>query len=252
MRLVSYQSNTGPRLGVVRGSDFAPIPDLDMLRLIEMGEAGLKLARAASGSLLPLNSIALLAPLPAPRRNIFCIGMNYVKHAKETAEARGREFKLPTHPVFFTKATTTVNGPYADIPIDPKISEQMDWETELAIVIGQPGKNIARQNALDYVFGYTVVNDVTARDMQDNHIQFFKGKSLDGACPMGPWIITRDEVKDPHALPIRCSVNGVVKQDSMTNDLIFDIPAIIEWLSKGMTLLPGDVIATGTPGGVGF
>lgn len=252
MRLISYQSNTGPRLGVVRGSDFAPLPDLDMLRLIEMGDAGLKHARAASGSLLPLNSITLLAPLPAPRRNIFCIGMNYVKHAKETAEARGREFKLPTHPVFFTKATTTVNGPYADLPIDPAISEQMDWETELAVVIGQPGKNIARQNALDYVFGYTVLNDVTARDMQDAHIQFFKGKSLDGACPMGPWIVTRDEVKDPHALPIRCFVNGVLKQDSVTNDLIFDIPAIIEWLSKGMTLLPGDVIATGTPGGVGF
>ena len=194
MRLISYQSNTGPRLGVVRGSDFVPVPDLDLLRLIELGEDGLKRARAASGSLLPLNSITVLAPLPAPRRNIFCIGMNYVKHAKETAAARGREFKLPTHPVFFTKATTAVNGPYGDIPVDPNVSEKIDWEVELAVVIGKPGKNISRQNALDYVFGYMVLNDVTARDLQDDHIQFFKGKSLDGTCPMGPWIVTQDEV----------------------------------------------------------
>jgi 2-keto-4-pentenoate hydratase/2-oxohepta-3-ene-1,7-dioic acid hydratase in catechol pathway len=129
----------------------------------------------------------------------------------------------------------------------------MDWEVELAIIIGRRGKSIARAQAPNYVFGYTVVNDVSARDIQNAHGgQFFKGKSLDGACPMGPWIVTRDEVPDPHALAIRCRVNGVVKQDSSTAELIFDVPAIVEWLSRGMTLLPGDIVATGTPSGVGF
>jgi 2-keto-4-pentenoate hydratase/2-oxohepta-3-ene-1,7-dioic acid hydratase in catechol pathway len=155
--------------------------------------------------------------------------------------------------VFFTKATTAVAGPHADIPFDANVSTQMDWEVELGVVIGKAGKNIPRDRAFEHVFGYTVINDVSARDIQNSHGgQFFKGKSLDGACPMGPWIVTRDEIPDPHALPLRCRVNGVVKQESNTSDFIFDIPALIEWLSKGMTLLPGDVIATGTPSGVGF
>jgi 2-keto-4-pentenoate hydratase/2-oxohepta-3-ene-1,7-dioic acid hydratase in catechol pathway len=225
-----------------------------MLALIEMGEAGLERARAASGSPLPLASLTLLAPIPAPRRNIFCLGRNYAAHAKERALAgdKNKEMKLPERPIFFTKATTSVNGPFADIPFDAHVSEQMDWEAELGVVIGKSGRNISRQAAMERVFGYTVINDISARDVQDGHGgQFFKGKSLDGACPMGPWIVTRDEVPDPHALPIRCRVNGVTRQEATTAEMIFDIPAIIEWLSLGMTLLPGDVIATGTPAGVG-
>ena len=254
MRLITYQSDSGPRLGVVRGEAVIPVPDLNMLTLIEMGEAGLERARAASGSPLPLASLTLLAPLPVPRRNIFCLGRNYAAHAKERALAgdKNKEMKLPERPIFFTKATTSVNGPFADIPFDAHVSEQMDWEAELGVVIGKSGRNISRPAAMERVFGYTVINDISARDVQDGHGgQFFKGKSLDGACPMGPWIVTRDEMPDPHALPIRCRVNGVTRQEATTAEMIFDIPAIIEWLSLGMTLLPGDVIATGTPAGVG-
>ncbi len=254
MRLVTYQSDPGPRLGVVRGDSMLPVPGLDMLTLIESGEVGLERARATSGSPLPLASLALLAPIPAPRRNIFCLGRNYAAHAKERALAgdKNKEMKLPERPIFFTKATTSVNGPFADIPFDARVSEQMDWEAELGVVIGKSGKNISRQTAMEHVFGYTVINDISARDVQDGHGgQFFKGKSLDGTCPMGPWIVTRDEVPDAHALPIRCRVNGMTKQEATTAEMIFDVPAIIEWLSRGMTLLPGDVIATGTPAGVG-
>jgi len=254
MRLITYQSDSGPRLGVVRGEAVIPVPDLDMLTLIEAGEAGLERARAVSGSPLPLASLTLLAPVPVPRRNIFCLGRNYAAHAKERALAgdKNKEMKLPERPIFFTKATTSVNGPFANIPLDARVSEQMDWEAELGVVIGKAGKNISRQTAMEHVFGYTVINDISARDVQDGHGgQFFKGKSLDGTCPMGPWIVTRDEVPDAHALPIRCRVNGVTRQAATTAEMIFDIPAIVEWLSLGMTLLPGDVIATGTPAGVG-
>jgi 2-keto-4-pentenoate hydratase/2-oxohepta-3-ene-1,7-dioic acid hydratase in catechol pathway len=252
VRFVTYQSENGPRLGMVQGDEVVTIPKLDMLTLIEKGQSRLELARAGSTLTISLASINLLAPIPNPRRNIFCVGLNYREHAAESLRAKGLPVKFPEAPVFFTKATTSVNGPYADIPFDASVSEQIDWEAELGVVIGQTGKNISKQNAFEYVFGYTVINDISARDLQTQHGQFFKGKSLDGACPMGPWIITRDEVPSPHALPVRCRVNGVLKQDSTTADFIFDIPTLIEWLSRGMTLLPGDVIATGTPSGVGF
>jgi 2-keto-4-pentenoate hydratase/2-oxohepta-3-ene-1,7-dioic acid hydratase in catechol pathway len=195
----------------------------------------------------------LLAPLPEPRRNIICLGLNYVEHAKESAEAHGRELRLPSQPVFFTKATNSVNGPFANIPYDPAVSTQIDWEVELGVIIGRRAKNILAAAAMEYVFGYTVINDVSARDIQTAHGgQFFKGKSLDGSCPMGPWIVTADEIPDPHVLTIRCRVNGMTKQEGTTGDMIFKIPDVIEILSRGMTLEPGDVIATGTPSGVGF
>lgn len=229
----------------------------NLLGLIEQGPAGLKRAarlasQAPKSAWKPLEATRWLAPIPVPRRNVICLGMNYAAHAREAALARGREPRLPEVPVFFTKATTAVVGPYADIPLDAAVSEQIDWEAELAVVIWRRGKNIPRAAAMDYVFGYTVMNDVSARDLQVSHQQFFKSKSLDGAGPMGPWIVTADELPDPGRLRICSRVNGVVKQDSNTSDLIFDIPAIIEWLSRGMTLEPGDVISTGTPEGVGF
>jgi 2-keto-4-pentenoate hydratase/2-oxohepta-3-ene-1,7-dioic acid hydratase in catechol pathway len=236
--------------GVIDLSAVAP----NMLNLIAGGSVGLDRARAlfASASVpIPIGSVTLLAPIPKPRRNIMCLGLNYAEHARESAEARGREYKprAQAHPVFFTKATHTINRHEGAIPFDSAVSEQIDWEAELGVIIGRSGKS--RPRKLTIVFGYTV-NDVSARDLQANHSQFFKGKSLDGACPMGPWIVTADEIPDPHQLHITCRVNGVTKQDSNTEHMIFRIPDIIAILSRGMTLDAGDIIATGTPSGVGF
>ncbi len=252
MRLATFLYHNTPSLGIVRGDGIVPVPGLSMLDVIAAGETALADLSKIERPPVPIVVKHLLAPIPEPRRNIMCLGLNYAEHAKESAQARGREAKTPTHPIFFTKATNTVNGPYAAVPFDAAVSAQIDWEAELGVVIGQRGKNIPQAEAMSYVFGYTVVNDVSARDVQFNHGQFFKGKSLDGACPMGPWIVTADEIPDPHALAIRCRVNGVTKQEANTGMMIFKIPTIIEILSRGMTLEVGDVIATGTPSGVGF
>jgi 2-keto-4-pentenoate hydratase/2-oxohepta-3-ene-1,7-dioic acid hydratase in catechol pathway len=180
------------------------------------------------------------------------MAVNYSEHARETAAARNRGTAAPTQPILFTKATTTINSPYGNIIIDPEVSTEIDWEVELGVIIGKPGKNIPEGNAMEHVFGYTVINDVTARDMQKRHVQYFKGKSLDGSCPMGPWIVTADEIADPHNLELRLKVNGVTKQSDNTGQMVFSIPQIIATLSLGMTLEAGDIIATGTPSGVGF
>jgi 2-keto-4-pentenoate hydratase/2-oxohepta-3-ene-1,7-dioic acid hydratase in catechol pathway len=187
-----------------------------------------------------------------PAKNVVCLGLNYSSHAKESAQARGREVKIPDHPVFFTKAPTSINGPYDAIDWDPSVTQQVDWEAELGVVIGVRGKNIPRAKALDHVFGYTVVNDVSARELQQRHLQWFKGKSLDGFCPMGPVVVTGDEFGNPQTKTIGLRVNGVQKQHSTTANMIFAVDVIIESLSQGMTLEPGDVIATGTPEGVGL
>lgn len=266
MRLITYESSYGPRIGVLPSptgtaldDTFVPLPGPTMLEFIRQGEAGLARAREAldSGTRLAVSSVKLLAPIPDPVRNIFCLGWNYAGHSREATAARGKlspkEQKLPERPIFFTKATTAIIGHEAAIPAHAHVTAQLDWEVELAVIIGKPGADIPRQQALDHIFGYTVINDVSAREVQVGHGgQFFKGKSLDGTCPMGPWIVPAYEIMDPHALKLSCRVNGETKQDSSTADLIFDIPAIIEWLSKGMTLLSGDIIATGTPAGVGF
>jgi 2-keto-4-pentenoate hydratase/2-oxohepta-3-ene-1,7-dioic acid hydratase in catechol pathway len=207
---------------------------------------------ASIGAVHALNEVQLTAPIPRPRKNIMCMGMNYADHAKESDEARGRAVSIPDYAVIFTKAPTTANGPFGEIVIDPAVSEQVDWEAELGVIIGKVGKNIREEEALEYIFGYTVLNDVTARDLQNQHRQYFKGKSIDGYCPMGPWIVTADEVADAQNLPIRLRVNGVTKQESNTNMMIFSIRQIIAVLSRGMTLEAGDIIATGTPSGVGF
>ena len=256
MRLVTFASDFGVMAGVLEGDRILPLAGLDVLSLIEMGAAGLERTRAlaaeAAGHALPYDPAMLLAPIPNPRRNIFCLGLNYAEHAEESLRSKGLDVKMPEAPVFFTKATTTANGPFMDIPFDPQVSSAVDWEVELAVVIGKAGVNIPRARAMEHVFGYMVLNDVSARDLQRRHQQFFKGKSLDGYCPMGPALVTADEIPDPHALGLRCRVNGVLKQESSTAHLLFDIPAIIESLARGMTLLPGDIIATGTPSGVGF
>jgi 2-keto-4-pentenoate hydratase/2-oxohepta-3-ene-1,7-dioic acid hydratase in catechol pathway len=281
MRFVSFATPEIPRphLGIVQGDEIVDVdlasqaltiigPD-QMLDLIEHYDqrkaviqaildkaAGRRFSEvktfASIGAVHLIAGVQLAAPIPRPRKNIMCMGLNYAEHAKESAEARGRTVSVPDHAVIFTKAPTTVNGPYGEIVIDPTVSEQVDWEAELAVIIGRTGKNIREEDALEYVFGYTVLNDVSARDLQNQHRQYFKGKSIDGYCPMGPWIVTADEVADAQQLPIRLCVNGVTKQEANTSMMIFSIRQIIAVLSRGMTLESGDIIATGTPSGVGF
>jgi len=192
----------------------------------------------------PLKRVRLLAPVPAPARNVFCLGRNYADHAAERGAA------VPEHPVYFTKPGTAVVGPADDV-VHHAITRELDYEVELAAVIGAGGRDIARTDALKHVFGYTVINDVTARDLQKRHTQWFKGKSLDTFCPMGPVLVTADEIPDPQALAISLRVNGQVRQQSHTSKMIFPVAQCIEVLSQAMTLLPGDIIATGTPDGVG-
>lgn len=200
----------------------------------------------------PLQDITLAAPIPHPKKNIMCLAVNYTEHAHETAALREHRGKPPTQPIIFTKAPTSINSPYGDFIIDPAVSTEIDWEVELGVIIGRTGKNIREEDAMNYVFGYTVLNDITARDLQTRHKQFFKGKSLDGSCPMGPWLVTADEIGDPHNLALQLRVNGEIKQNGNTRQMIFSIPDMIAVLSLGMTLEPGDIIATGTPAGVGF
>ncbi len=252
MRLATFLYHNSPTPGIIHENEIVPLPGRSMLEVINQHRSALAELRQIARQPVPLIPEQLLSPLPELRRNIICLGMNYIDHAKEMAQSRGRELQLPEHPVFFTKATHTVNGPYSPIPFDAAVSSRIDWEVELGVVIGRRGKNISQAEAMAYIFGYTVVNDVSARDLQMAHGQFFKGKSLDGACPLGPWIVTADEIADPHALALHCRVNGVTKQASNTAQMIFKIPAIIESLSRGMTLEPGDLIATGTPAGVGL
>jgi 2-keto-4-pentenoate hydratase/2-oxohepta-3-ene-1,7-dioic acid hydratase in catechol pathway len=255
--LLTFRHGDRVAIGALQGDaivDLSPIAP-DMLSLIDEGPDGLARASAfAAGSAetIPFGDVTLLAPIPTPRRNVMCLGRNYLEHARESFEARGQKVELPSHPVIFTKATTTVNGPFDDVAVDLSLSEQFDYEVELAVIIGRRGKNIPRAQALDHVFGYAVLNDITARDVQDAHKQFFKGKSFDGCCPIGPWIVTTDALPAPEALRLTCRVNDEVRQDASTADMLFDIPAFIEILSRGMTLLPGDILATGTPAGVGF
>ena len=192
------------------------------------------------------------APIPRPLKNVFCVGRNYAAHVKEGAAAFKTDAKLPDIPVFFSKSPTTVNGPFDDIPRHAAVTAQVDWEAELGVIIGRAGRNIAAKDALAHVFGYTVINDVTARDLQQRHTQWFKGKSLDGSCPIGPVVVTADEFGDPQNRRISLRINGATKQDARTSDMIFTVATIIESLSKGLTLEAGDVIATGTPEGVGM
>jgi len=229
------------------------------LAIIRGGEESLAICRrlashaAQSGeALLPMSQIQKLAPIPQPIRNVFCVGRNYVDHVKEGAAAMRAELKLPVVPQFFTKATLTVIGPGADVRLDRKLTQKLDYEVELAVIIGRGGRDIAASTALEHVFGYSIANDVTARDLQRRHEQWFKGKSLDSTLPLGPSIVSSDEIDDPKALELSLSVNGQERQRARVDQMIFDIPTIIASLSAGLTLLPGDIIATGTPSGVGF
>jgi 2,4-diketo-3-deoxy-L-fuconate hydrolase len=258
MKLVTYLDGH-LRVGAVvdgRVADLSARFD-SMQALIDEGNPALEEARSLVENVDPEAGIAeidLLAPSPYPRRNVFCMGWNYQTHFEEGQGRRGDDQEeLPEYPTFFDKPTTTVIGPYDDIPFDRDFSEKMDYEAELAVVIGRAGRSIPAAEARDYIFGYTIANDVTARDVQRRHGgQWLKGKGMDGSCPLGPWIVTPDEIPDPQNLPIQCHVNGVQKQNSNTSFMVFPIPRLIEELSLAMTLLPGDILLTGTPEGVGY
>ena len=261
MKVATFVHKGRETIGIVDEEKVVPIEELgdfpsEMVDLIREGPKRWQMLREAlAGSTAegaPLDEVELLAPITRPPKNIICLGLNYAAHAAEGARAAGRKTELPEHPVVFTKAPTTINTPDGDIPFDPAVSEEIDWEVELAVVIGVPGRGIPSERALDHVFGYTVLNDLSARDIQRRHQQFFLGKSLDGYCPMGPWIVTADEIGDPQRLGLQAYVNGELKQDGNTADQIFSVATAISVISRGMMLQAGDIIATGTPSGVGF
>lgn len=236
--------------GVIEGDSIRTITTPSLRDYVELAPHE-RIAWHSGDDLIPLGTAQLRAPLH-PARNVFCVGRNYLEHAKEGARAAGRELKLPSVPTFFTKAPTAIAAPGATLDLEAKVSSEYDFEAELAVVIGSRCKDVSEADALEFVFGYCALNDVTARDLQREHVQWFKGKSLDDSCPLGPWIVTADEIGDPQNLAISFRLNGVEKQHSNTSNMIFPIPRLIAELSKGMTLLAGDVIATGTPEGVGY
>jgi 2-keto-4-pentenoate hydratase/2-oxohepta-3-ene-1,7-dioic acid hydratase in catechol pathway len=242
---------------LLAGSDSAPRTVLELIRLGRdawrrtANQLRAQLTGTASTERHSPADVQWHAPIPRPLKNIVCLGLNYASHVRETTLV-DKPMKLPDIPVFFTKAPTTTNGPYDPIPWDSSATDQVDYEAELGVIVGVGGKNIRRNRALDHVFGYTVINDVSARDLQFGHKQWFKGKSLDGFCPMGPVIVTADEFGDPQQKRITLRLNGETRQDATTGDMIFPIDVILEYLSQGMTIEPGDIIATGTPEGVGL
>lgn len=249
MRYVSFYDDGHVRPGVLDRDRVHAIACDSMLEYIALEPH--KRAAHHTDFIFLLEDVRLAAPV-TPCKNVYCVGRNYLEHAKEGARAAGRELKLPDVPAFFSKARTAIAGPDEQLHFQKRVSNEYDWEGELAVVIGRRIKDATEENALDAVFGYTCLNDITARDLQRAHLQWLKGKSLDQSCPIGPWIVGTDEIADPHRLQLTTRVNGIKKQESNTGQMIFSVPRLIAELSKGMTLEPGDVIATGTPDGVGF
>jgi 2-keto-4-pentenoate hydratase/2-oxohepta-3-ene-1,7-dioic acid hydratase in catechol pathway len=283
MKLASYDFNGRSGIGVQLGEEIIDViltseelrrhelefPALqgvsDMISLLDRGDLALNEARELLhettqiinqgkdrflreiGAILSANQVHLRSPVPRPRKNILCVGLNYRDHWLETAARRGEP--LPSFPMFFSKSVAAVIGPFDDI-VYPSSSDELDYEVELAVILGRRGKDIQRKEAFEYVAGYAILNDVSARDLHRKHQQLFKGKSLDTFAPLGPCIVTKDEISDPHSLDMELKVNGELRQRSNTREMIFRIPDIVEILSQDMTLEPGDVIGTGTPAGV--
>jgi 2-keto-4-pentenoate hydratase/2-oxohepta-3-ene-1,7-dioic acid hydratase in catechol pathway len=262
MRVAAYRYNGQPGVGRVSadGRQVEPFQlspaelALGALPIVEAQAAGRALP--AVGKPIAIDQVQLTAPIPRPRRNVFCVGKNYFAHAKEFA---GSGFDssaksggdIPSAPIIFSKVPESVTGPTDPILFPAEVSTAIDYEAELTVVIGKGGKGISKADAMKHVWGYTIVNDVTARDWQGKHSQWLLGKSFDTFCPMGPWLVTADEV-DGQNTDVKCWVNGELRQDANTKDFIFDIPTLIECISAGITLYPGDLIATGTPAGVGI
>lgn len=235
-----------------------PLPN-NLLELIDMGfeviaEISSLLEDVSEAELneisYDLDEIQIIAPIPKPRKNIIGIGLNYTEHVAESARTLDTTGKLPQKPIIFSKPPTTVTGPNTNILLNPKLTQQLDWEVELAVVIGKKGKYVAKENALDYVFGYTIINDISARDCRREG-QWIVSKGQDTFAPMGPYLITKDEIENPHNLNLSLKLNGVEKQNSNTQFMLFNINDLIEDLSTVFTLEAGDIIATGTPAGVG-
>ena len=268
MKFLTYRRDGEERLGVMsadgaRGIDLAvaartleagPVP-ADMLQLIELGDDAVSVARTVtdkSGE-LPANAFfapdgQVIAPIPRPRKNVIAVGLNYVRHTREFTGSDD----LPENPIIFTKASSSVVGPGVTIKLRPDLSEQIDYEGELGVVIGKRGADIPADRAHEHIFGYTIINDVTARDLQKRTSQWFLGKSLDTFCPMGPYLVHKSALGWPLKVGISTKVNGELRQESNTELLYFDIPQLIATVSAGITLEPGDIIATGTPEGVGM
>jgi 2,4-didehydro-3-deoxy-L-rhamnonate hydrolase len=252
MKLVTYDGGQGPRLGLIADDQVIDVAEAsggqlpaDMRSFLELGDAGLEQARSLSGNGTALGDVRLMAPILNPSK-IVAIGLNYMDHCREQG------IQPPTRPTTFTKFPSSIIGPGDEIRWNPQLTQKVDWEVELAVVIGKKARNISADEALDYIAGYTICHDVSARDLQlEKGDQWIVGKSLDTFCPLGPVLVTRDEIADPHNLSLRCLVNGEAVQDSNTSELIFNIPYLLEFLARGITLLPGDVITTGTPDGVG-
>ena len=261
MKIAAFLHQGQPAVGIV-SADLASVQPFDLSAAERALGALPVIERLADGRGLPallpaiaMSALSLTAPLPKPRRNIFCVGKNYFEHAREFA---GSGFDssaksggdIPAFPIYFSKVPESVIGPDAAVEM-PAASSAIDYEAELTVVIGKGGKGISKADALKHVWGYTIINDVTARDWQGRHSQWLLGKSFDTFCPMGPWLVSADELDGTHTR-VRCYVNDELRQDAATTDLIFDIPTLIETLSAGITIYPGDLIATGTPVGVGI
>lgn len=286
MKLLTFRKNNVHSIGIMLGEDVLDLNsafnsdldgsfidrkeriNLDMLSLLDLGAKGLSKAKDVLGTvgrleedekttlreggiLNGLKDVKLEASIPRPRKNIVCLGLNYADHVAEGDRVRQQERPLPQYPIYFTKPPTAVIGPYDDI-VYPRATERLDYEVELALVIGKEGKYIREDEAYDHIAGYTIFNDVSARDLQSRHGQWFKGKSCDTFAPMGPYLVTPDEVGDPMDLELWLKVNGEIRQRSKTSNMIFDIRKIVSDLSEGITLEVGDIIATGTPSGVGY
>jgi 2-keto-4-pentenoate hydratase/2-oxohepta-3-ene-1,7-dioic acid hydratase in catechol pathway len=263
LNLITFADAAGSRAGVLlsggRVLDLAVAmpPARDMLAVIDGGAAMLAAIRALAANppanaLLALASVALQAPIPKPRRNVFCVGRNYMDHVAEGDRTRGiTNSEVPKYPQFFTKAADCVIAPGANVPTHEGVTKWLDYEVELVAIIGTAGRDIPKEKALEHVYGWTIGNDVTGRDLQRRHGQWFKGKSLDRSCPLGPVIVPAADLNAAD-LAISLKLNGEQRQSSRTSKMIFDVTEIIHQLSSGFTLLPGDVIMTGTPEGVGY
>lgn len=269
MHLLTYEKAGSEYLGVLTADKKSVIPVCDaekkclqtatiagtMLGFLEQGQSAMDVVKKlldqeADCPKIALADVKVLAPIPRPRKNIFCIGKNYLEHAMEFDKTKDASVAVPKHPVIFSKPPTAVIG-YGDvINSHPQATQELDYEVELAVVIGKKGTYISEENAMDFVFGYTILNDVTARDLQKLHQQWHRGKGLDTFAPMGPYIVDKATVGNVENLPITLKVNGEIRQNANTGDLMFKIPKLIATISNGLTLEPGDIIATGTPAGV--
>jgi 2-keto-4-pentenoate hydratase/2-oxohepta-3-ene-1,7-dioic acid hydratase in catechol pathway len=268
MKFVTYEFEEKESVGILKGDKVILVENIancmgwknpeSMVELIENYSEEMleKIENAFENKenfkFLSLNDVKIKAPIPYPKRNVMCLGKNYVEHAREIKITRIAGTGIPEEPIYFTKVAMPAIGQEDEIKFSYEVTNQVDYEVELAIIIGKDGMNIKKEEAEKYIFGYTIVNDVSARDLQGKHKQWFKGKSLDTFCPMGPYIVHKKEIPFPVELNIKCSINGELRQDSNTKNIIFDIPYIISDLSKGMTLKAGDIICTGTPSGVGM